>query len=66
VITAAGVSSGIDMALQLAELLTDATTAKAIQLMIEYDPQPPHDAGAPHKVGPSILVRAQELAREKR
>ena len=65
VITAAGVSSGIDMALQLAELLTDATTAKAIQLMIEYDPQPPYDAGAVHKVDQSVLARAQELAREK-
>ncbi|MFZ1862818.1 MAG: DJ-1/PfpI family protein [Polyangiales bacterium] len=65
VITAAGVSSGIDMALGLAELLTDAITAKAIQLMIEYDPQPPYDAGAVHKVDQSVLARAQELAREK-
>lgn len=62
VITAAGVSSGIDMALELAELLTDATTAKALQLMIEYDPQPPYDAGAVHKVEPAVLVRVQELA----
>ncbi len=62
IITAAGVSSGIDMALQLAERLTDANTAKALQLMIEYDPQPPHDAGALHKVDAAVLVRAQELA----
>lgn len=66
IITAAGVSSGIDMALQLAELLTDETTARAIQLMIEYDPQPPHDAGAPHKVDSSVLARARELARIQR
>jgi transcriptional regulator GlxA family with amidase domain len=65
VITAAGVSSGIDMALQLAELVTDATTAKALQLMIEYDPQPPHDAGAIHKVDPAVLMRVQELAKDK-
>jgi len=65
IITAAGVSSGIDMALQLAEQLTDATTAKALQLMIEYDPQPPHDAGALHKVDASVLARMQELARDK-
>jgi putative intracellular protease/amidase len=65
VITAAGVSSGIDMALRLAELLTDATTAKAIQLMIEYDPQPPHDAGALHKVDSQVLTRARELARDR-
>jgi putative intracellular protease/amidase len=62
IITAAGVSSGIDMALELAEQLTDATTAKALQLMIEYDPQPPHDAGALHKVEPAVLQRVQELA----
>jgi len=65
IITAAGVSSGIDMALQLAELLTDATTAKALQLMIEYDPQPPHDAGALHKVDQAVLARVGELATAK-
>jgi transcriptional regulator GlxA family with amidase domain len=65
IITAAGVSSGIDMALQLAERLTDATTAKALQLMIEYDPQPPHDAGALHKVDATVLARVQELAKLK-
>ena len=46
IITAAGVSSGIDMALRLVELLFDRTAAEASQLMIEYDPQPPFDAGA--------------------
>jgi putative intracellular protease/amidase len=65
IITAAGVSSGIDMALELAELLTDATTSKALQLMIEYDPQPPHDAGALHKVDASVLRRVQELSKNK-
>jgi len=65
IITAAGVSSGIDMALQLAELLTDATTAKAVQLMIEYDPQPAHDAGALHKVDQAVLARVGELAKSK-
>ncbi|NNE18137.1 MAG: DJ-1/PfpI family protein [Myxococcales bacterium] len=65
IVTAAGVSSGIDMALRLAELLTDPTTAKALQLMIEYDPQPPYDAGALHKVDATVLSRVQELARDK-
>ena len=65
IITAAGVSSGIDMALRLAEQLADANTSKALQLMIEYDPQPPHDAGALHKVDASVLSRVQELARDK-
>lgn len=65
IITAAGVSSGIDMALRLAEQVADATTAKALQLMIEYDPQPPFDAGALRKVDAAVLTRAQELARER-
>ena len=65
ILTAAGVSSGIDMALHLAEKLTDTTTAKALQLMIEYDPQPPFDAGALHKVDAAVVARAQELAKDK-
>jgi putative intracellular protease/amidase len=68
VITAAGVSAGIDMALQLAALLAGDDVARAIQLGIEYDPSPPFDAGSPAKAGPEIvaLVRAslpqEELA----
>jgi putative intracellular protease/amidase len=60
VITAAGVSSGIDMALTLAGLLAGHEVAQAIQLGIEYDPQPPYDSGAVHKADPGIveLVRA--------
>ena len=46
IITAAGVSSGIDMALRLVELLVDREAAQAAQLLIEYDPQPPFDSGA--------------------
>jgi len=65
IITAAGVSSGIDMALRLAELLTDNLTARAQQLMIEYDPQPPFDAGSLAKAGPAVLARARELALTK-
>ncbi len=49
VITAAGVSSGIDMALTLAARLADDFVAQTIQLGIEYDPQPPFDAGSPLK-----------------
>jgi transcriptional regulator GlxA family with amidase domain len=47
IITAAGVSAGIDMALRLVELLIDRTAAEAAQLMIEYDPKPPVDTGSP-------------------
>jgi putative intracellular protease/amidase len=56
-ITAAGVSAGIDMGLRLAELITGTETAQAIQLTIEYDPQPPFDAGSPEKAPAEIVER---------
>lgn len=65
IITAAGVSSGIDMALRLAELLVDADAAKAMQLMIEYDPQPPFDAGSFEKAGDAVVARVVEYAATK-
>ncbi|MEY2396849.1 MAG: hypothetical protein QOJ00_23 [Actinomycetota bacterium] len=49
IITAAGVSSGIDMALTLAAEIAGDFVAQTIQLGIEYDPQPPFDAGSPAK-----------------
>jgi len=62
IITAAGVSSGIDMALRLVEVLYDDTAAKACQLMIEYDPQPPFDCGAVDKVDDTVMTRVIEYA----
>ena len=59
IITAAGVSSGIDMALRLVELLVDATAAKAAQLMIEYDPQPPFDCGSVDRADAVVLARVK-------
>ncbi|HSQ41827.1 MAG TPA: DJ-1/PfpI family protein [Fibrobacteraceae bacterium] len=53
-ITAAGVSAGIDMALSLAGLLCGDTVAQTIQLAIEYDPQPPYQAGSPQKAPAQI------------
>jgi transcriptional regulator GlxA family with amidase domain len=55
IMTAAGVSSGIDMGLRLAAELAGEDVAKAIQLGIEYDPQPPFDAGAPEKSDPAVV-----------
>jgi putative intracellular protease/amidase len=49
VVTAAGVSAGLDMALTLAALIAGETAAQAIQLQLEYDPQPPFDSGSPAK-----------------
>ena len=62
VITAAGVSAGIDMALTLAARIAGDEVAQAIQLGIEYDPRPPFDAGSPSKASPEVieLVRAAE------
>ncbi|MCB0951550.1 MAG: DJ-1/PfpI family protein, partial [Microthrixaceae bacterium] len=54
VITAAGVSAGIDMALYLVGQIAGDETAQAIQLGIEYDPQPPYDSGSPAKASPEI------------
>jgi transcriptional regulator GlxA family with amidase domain len=54
-ITAAGVSAGIDMALHLVGREAGPEVAQAIQLGIEYDPQPPFDAGAPHKAPAPIV-----------
>jgi transcriptional regulator GlxA family with amidase domain len=56
-VTAAGVSAGIDMALTLAERIAGREVAEAIQLGIEYDPHPPFDAGSPEKA-PAAVVEA--------
>ncbi|MBX9744025.1 MAG: DJ-1/PfpI family protein [Chlamydiales bacterium] len=54
IITAAGVSAGIDMALTLAAKLCGPQVAQTLQLGIEYDPQPPFDFGSPEKASPGI------------
>ncbi|HEX3563686.1 MAG TPA: DJ-1/PfpI family protein [Solirubrobacterales bacterium] len=66
IVTAAGVSSGIDMALHLVKTINGEEVAQAVQLGIEYDPEPPVDAGSPEKAPPEIveLVRAVFEARE--
>ena len=55
VMTAAGVSSGIDMALRLAQLIAGDDVAQAVQLSIEYDPQPPFDSGSPAKAPEQVV-----------
>lgn len=61
-VTAAGVSSGIDMALRLVEILVDSTAAEAAQLMIEYDPTPPVDSGSVAKTSDITMTRVIEYA----
>ncbi len=65
VITAAGVSSGIDMALRLSELLVDDVAARAMQLMIEYDPQPPFDCGSLTKSDDEVMERLIAYSADK-
>ena len=55
IMTAAGVSSGIDMALRLVQLMHGDEVAQAVQLGIEYDPEPPLDAGSPEKAPQAIV-----------
>ncbi len=62
-VTAAGVSAGIDMALTLAASIAGDTVAQAIQLGIEYDPQPPFDAGSPQKAPAEIVELLRSRSR---
>jgi transcriptional regulator GlxA family with amidase domain len=61
-VSAAGVSAGIDMALELAARIDGSDTAQAIQLGIEYDPQPPFDSGSASKA-PGDIVAAMSAIR---
>ncbi len=62
-VTAAGVSSGIDMGLALAGRIAGDAAAQAIQLGMEYDPQPPYDAGAPDKAPAEITAALRARSR---
>jgi len=62
-VTAAGVSSGIDMGLALAGRIAGDKTAQAIQLVIEYDPEPPYDAGSPDRAPAAIVSQMRARSR---
>jgi len=62
IVTAAGVSAGIDMALTLADAIAGPEVAQAIQLAIEYDPQPPFEAGSPRTAPTPIVERVRRAA----
>ena len=66
IITAAGVSAGIDMALTLAARIAGDDIAKAIQLEIEYDPRPPFDAGSPEAAGEAIVALVHTITAVER
>jgi putative intracellular protease/amidase len=63
IVTAAGVSSGIDMALWLVGQIAGREAAEAAQLCIEYDPQPPYHMGAPSKASAAVLERARGIVK---
>jgi hypothetical protein len=60
-ISGAGVSAGIDMALALTDRVHGRELAESLQLMIEYDPQPPFQSGSPDKADASTLRLAFRL-----
>jgi putative intracellular protease/amidase len=62
VITAAGVSAGIDMALTLAARIAGEDVAQAIQLAIEYDPEPPFDTGSVAKAPDALVERVRRAS----
>jgi transcriptional regulator GlxA family with amidase domain len=62
-ITAAGVSAGIDMALDLAGRIAGRDAAEAIQLMLEYAPEPPYQAGTPRTAPPDLVARLRQGSR---
>jgi len=66
IVTAAGVSAGIDMALWLAAELAGQPAAEAIQLQIEYDPQPPFDAGSAVRADTRVVTAARAAAEDAR
>jgi transcriptional regulator GlxA family with amidase domain len=62
-VTAAGVSSGLDMALALAGRISGDDVAQAIQLAIQYDPQPPYHAGSPDHAPAGIVAGLRSRSR---
>jgi transcriptional regulator GlxA family with amidase domain len=63
IVTAAGVSAGIDMALLLASMLEGDLVAQEIQLSLEYDPRPPFNAGSPATAPPVVVELARATSR---
>lgn len=64
IVTAAGISSGIDMALQLVAWEFGEDMAKGAQLILEYDPQPPFDAGSPNKASAPLVEQIRGMLHE--
>ncbi|HEV8711548.1 MAG TPA: DJ-1/PfpI family protein [Candidatus Binatia bacterium] len=61
-ITGGGVTAGIDFGLYVAGLITNEPTARAIQLALEYNPEPPFNSGSPENAGPEAVAAARQRA----
>jgi transcriptional regulator GlxA family with amidase domain len=61
-VTAAGVSAGLDMGLTLLGRIAGDEVAQTVQLMTEYDPQPPYDAGSPEKAPADLVARLRAVS----
>lgn len=59
-VTGGGVTAGIDFALALVAAIRGETYARAVQLGLEYDPQPPFDSGSPEDAGPDLVAEVRE------
>jgi transcriptional regulator GlxA family with amidase domain len=66
IITSAGVSAGIDMALYLTSLVVNENFAKVVQLSMEYDPKPPFDSGSPEKAPKEIVEMIKAASRNNK
>ena len=60
-ITGGGVTAGLDFGLTVASILYGEEMAKMIQLLLEYNPSPPFDAGSPEKAGPELVEKAMKF-----
>jgi cyclohexyl-isocyanide hydratase len=63
-ITGGGVTAGIDFAIAIAAKLSGEATAKTIQLLLEYNPAPPFEAGTPEKAGAVLVERVTTLGKD--
>jgi cyclohexyl-isocyanide hydratase len=61
-ISGGGVTAGIDFALAVIDEIRGREAAETIQLMVEYDPQPPFEAGSPERASPAVLARVRRFA----
>jgi cyclohexyl-isocyanide hydratase len=63
-VTAGGVTSGIDFALELMAMISGEDVARTVQLALEYDPAPPFDSGTPDKAPEQILFNLRQRVYE--